>query len=43
MLAGPVPAGSLIWELLTAGLAVLLVAAMLVAIVVVVIHRTLRR
>ena len=43
MLAGPVPEGSLIWELVTAGLAVLLVTAMLVAIVVVAIHRTLRR
>ena len=43
MLAGPVPEGSLIWELVTAGLAVLLVTAMLLAIVVVFIHRTLRR
>ncbi len=43
MLAGPLPEGSLIWELVTAGLAVLLVTALLVAIVVVAIHRTLRR
>jgi hypothetical protein len=43
MLAGPVPEGSLIWELVTAGLAVMLVTAMLAAIAVVAILRTLRR
>ena len=43
MLAGPVPEGSLIWELVTAGLAVLLVTAVLAAVVVVAIHRPLRR
>lgn len=43
MLAGPVPDGNLIWELVVAGLAVLLVIAMLVAILIVAIHRALRR
>ena len=43
MLAGPVPEGSLIWQLVAAGLAALLVTAMLAAIVVVAIHRTLHR
>ena len=43
MLASPVPGGSLIWEMVTAGLAVLLVTARLAAIVVLAIHRTPRR
>ena len=42
MAAGTVPEGTLIWELVVAGLAVLLVTAALAAIVVVSI-RTLRR
>ena len=43
MLAGPVPEGSLIWEVVTAGLAVVLVTAMLAATVVVAIHQRLNR
>lgn len=43
MLAGPVPEGSFIWELAAAGLAVLLVTAMLAASIVVAIRRKLRR
>lgn len=43
MLAGPVPEGSLIWELVALGLAVALLTAMLAAIVVVTIRRKLRR
>ena len=39
MLAGPVPEGSLVWELAAAGLALLLVIAMLAAILVVAIRR----
>lgn len=42
MLASPVPGGSLIWEMVTAGQAGLLVTAMLAAIVVLAIRRTLR-
>lgn len=43
MLAGPVPEGSLIWELVSLGLAVVLLTAMLGALVVVAIHRRMRR
>ncbi len=43
MLAGPVPEGDLISELVALGLAVLLVTTMLVAVVVVVIRRKLGR
>ena len=43
MLAGPVPEGSLVWELVASGLALLLVIALLAAILVVAIHRALRR
>lgn len=43
MLAGPVPEGSFIWELVALGLAVALLTAMLAAIVVVAIRRKLRR
>jgi hypothetical protein len=43
MIAGAVPEGSLIWEFVALGLAVLLVTAMLAAIVVVAIRRKMRR
>jgi hypothetical protein len=43
MLAGPVPQGSFIWQLVALGLAVLLVITMLAAVAVVAIHRKLGR